>query len=125
MVNIMKKSSEYINEQALAEMEEQKQIDEFVDQIHDMVDSHHGIYSASLFLEWYRHLITNADDLQEDIDFVMDAESNLESDGYWYAWINITDNAEIMVDGIKYYIYENEGIWLYPVDVEIPEGYDY
>jgi hypothetical protein len=89
-----------------------------------LINDAHGIYIGKLFCEWYGHLITNKDKLQEDIDICL---SGPDHEDYIDAWVNVIDNAEIVTDKGEKFTVGNLGesgdLWAIPEGYEYPEEY--
>jgi len=89
-----------------------------------LVNDAHGIYIGKLFCEWYGHLITNKDKLQEDINICLEGPDNEE---YIEAWVNVIDNAELCNDKGERFTVGNLGesgdLWAIPEGYEYPEEY--
>jgi len=87
-----------------------------------LVNDAHGIYIGKLFCEWYGHLISNKDKLQDDIDICLEGPDHEE---YIEAWVNVTDNAELINDKGEKFTVGNLGesgdLWAIPENYEYPE----
>lgn len=83
------------------------------------IDSHHGVYIPQIFTQYIvpsQWAGISDDDLKA-------CEEGIENEWYWDAWCNIIDNAVLVhpENGMRYYIYHNEDVWLIPEGVDAPE----
>lgn len=89
-----------------------------------LVNDAHGIYIGQLFCKWYGHLISNKEQLKEDIDICLIGP---DDENYLDAWINVTDNAELINDkGEKFTVGnlgESSDLWAIPDNYEYPDEF--
>ena len=79
-----------------------------------VVDSHNGIYSAQVFAERYGDCIQGIS--KEELEILKAGPDYKE---YIDVWGEKLSNADVIVDDKPFRVYENEGIYLIPADVEI------
>lgn len=81
-----------------------------------LVDSNRGVYIPQSFESMYRHLVTNADELADNLDGLKDAEGQF----YWEDWSTVEDNAKLTIEGKEYTIRQTEhsDLWAVPVDYD-------
>lgn len=84
------------------------------------VDSHHGIYSAQIFVQQYGDSISMLSD--EDKAILLQGPEN---EDYIETWADLLAGSFtfVNVDGKNYQILEMEDIWLLPEDMEFPESW--
>ncbi len=91
------------------------------DELLHVVDSHHGIYSYGIFAERFLpHLvrqtnITSYEALRDGNPY--------EDEYYFDIWTYGLSTEEFILDGKIYNVVENEGLYLAPLDMEIPEDW--
>lgn len=83
-----------------------------------VVDSHHGVYSASIFAGKYEAELLKSGVSQDDLDILKSAVekySDFEQwDEYWDIW-DAVENKIIVVDGVNMCIAQVDGdIYIYP-----------
>ena len=81
-----------------------------------LIDGHHGIYIPQLFCQFYAEKFEGIN--KDDIDEIMKGSDN---NFYWDSWANILDNAFIVRDGKKYYLYQDCDLFLIAEDEEIEQ----
>jgi hypothetical protein len=94
-----------------AKSEEQKQI--LYDQFDHVIDSHHGIYSGQLFAQTFNQLFENGKVKGISKESWQSLLNGPDDEFYLDSWADL-DNIEITSDRVKYLVYQNEGIFLYP-----------
>ena len=91
------------------------------DELLHVVDSHHGIYSYSVFAERYMpHL--RYDENIVSYEALIDGNP-YEMEYYFDIWADGLSTEEFIIDGKIYQVVENEGLYLSPLDMEIPEDW--
>ena len=95
------------------------------DELLHVVDSHHGIYSCGIFAERFLpHLvrqtnIVSYEALRDSGHGAPQMEYEIEFD----IWTDGLSTEEFILDGKIYNVVENEGLYLAPSDMEIPEDW--
>ena len=88
------------------------------DELLHVVDSHHGVYSYSIFAERYIPYLRHSENIE--VYKCLTYEDNNED--YFDIWSELSCE-EFVIDGKIYQVIENEGIYLAPLDMEIPEDF--
>ena len=80
-----------------------------------LLDGHHGVYIPQIFAGF--ELLGNVKTplTQEEKNDLKSPDNEL----YWDTWYNLLTNFEITIDGVDYYLYQDDDLWLMPV------GYDF
>jgi hypothetical protein len=91
------------------------------DELLHVVDSHHGVYSYVIFAKMYLpHLVrqTNIVSYESLID-----GNPYKDEHYFDIWAEGLCTEEFILDGKIYKVLENEGLYLAPSDMEIPDDW--
>lgn len=73
-----------------------------------LVNGAAGAYIPQWFTEQYFHLVSNADKFEEEKQILLNGPDNEE---YWDAWEDVLYNAEILIDGNKYHLEQEDDLW--------------
>lgn len=87
--------------------------DELFEQFNHFVDSHHGIYSAQVFAQSLDFSRIEGISL-DDWNILLDGPDN---DLYVEVWADKLDNITVDLEGKRWLVWENEGIYLYPEEI--------
>ncbi len=91
------------------------------DELLHVVDSHHGIYSYGIFAERFLpHLVRQTN--IASYEALRDGNPR-EMEYYFDIWSDGLSTEEFILDGKIYNVVENEGLYLAPLDMEIPEDW--
>ena len=89
------------------------------DELLHVVDSHHGIYSYGIFAKLFLpHLVRQTNITSYEALIHGDP---YEDEYYFDIWTDGLSTEEFILDGKIYNVVENEGLYLAPSDMEIPE----
>jgi len=91
------------------------------DELMHVVDSHHGIYSYGIFTEQFLpHLVRKTN----IVSYEALRDGNPYEDEYYFdIWTEGLCTEEFILDGKIYNVVENEGLYLAPSDMEIPDDW--
>lgn len=99
-------------------------MNELIAQFDHFVDSHHGIYSGKIFAEYLDHLFKTGNITGISNEDWKSLLAGPDDEFYLDAWANI-DNVTITDEqGIKWMVYQNEGIYLYPESIHEQINFD-
>lgn len=93
----------------------------FEDRIILAVDSHHGQFIPQVFIEeWGSQLIFDGEAL--DLEAIL---TGPDDENYWEEWCRLLGDGRVLINGERYYIVENEDLWLINEDEagEVPEDW--
>ena len=91
------------------------------DELLHVVDSHHGIYSYGIFAERFLpHLVRQTNIVSYEA--LRDGNPR-EMEYYFDIWSDGLSTEEFILNGKIYNVVENEGLYLAPSDMEIPEDW--
>lgn len=86
-----------------------------------LVDSHNGIYQPQILAEYIKE---QNDDIAKQLfnsvksDDLQCLLNGPDDEFYWESYESIEIDAECLINGVVYTIYQNEDIWLAPVGYE-------
>jgi hypothetical protein len=84
--------------------------DTFEQHFQHVVNSAHGIYSAQVFAQMFKFEAVEGIS-KENWDILM---AGPDHEDYVQTWADSLQNVVVIADGVRYLVYENEGIYLYP-----------
>lgn len=83
-----------------------------------LIDSAAGVHIPREFAQDFAHLVVNADDLREELDFLArtDPHEANEDDAerYWEDWDKVIDEAVLEIDGERFRLHQDGDLWAVP-----------
>ena len=86
-----------------------------------LIDSHHGVYIPQIFAQYFEEQVRKHD--PEIADILL---SGPDHEDYWESWAQLIDYSDFVLindKGERYTVTQNEDVWAYPEDMEIPENF--
>ena len=83
-----------------------------------LIDSAAGVYIPREFAQDFAHLVTNADDLREELDFLARTDPHETDEDaaerYWEDWNRVLDEAVLEIDGARFRLHHDMDLWAVP-----------
>ena len=95
-------------------------MEHLMDQFIHIVDSHNGIYSAQAFAKRI-DFETAVGISQEDWNILLAGPDHIN---YVEVWADELSKVKVFIEGKPYLVWENEGIYLYPEEIQDQINWD-